>query len=71
MAGEKVSARARQARLAAELRSNLGKRKQQARARAQRETAATAGLPEADRSDVSRAPEGHPGALGEPEGRSA
>jgi hypothetical protein len=67
MAGEKVSARARQARLAAELRSNLGKRKQQARRRAQREAAARAGPEEAGRSDTSSAPAGS----GEPEGRPA
>jgi hypothetical protein len=58
MASKSVSARGRQARLAAELRSNLGKRKQQARRRAQRVAAATAGLEEADRKGTSSATEG-------------
>jgi len=71
MTSEKASARGRQARLAAELRSNLGKRKQQARRRAQRAAVATAGLDEADRRGAASATEGQLEGPGEPEGRPA
>jgi hypothetical protein len=71
MAGEKVSARGRQARLAAELRSNLAKRKEQARRRARRETAAAAGVQEAEGKDASSAAAGLGEDPGEPEGRLA
>jgi hypothetical protein len=59
-AREKLSARQRQERLAAELRSNLRKRKQQAQRRARREDTAAA----APGGDKKSAPNGP----GEPEG---
>jgi len=53
---KKLPAQQRQARLAAELRSNLRKRKQQARSRAQREDAADP-APGRDKASAPKAPD--------------